>query len=237
MNTLNYRNIADINTLILKRLSLLPRNYDLIIGIPESGLIPANLLSLYLNRPFTDLFSFLNGHIYKAGERGSFFASNEYRKVLVVDDVLRSGNTLREVREKLASMSDRFEFSYCAIYCFPGKETEVDYFFEHLGAPSFLQWHLVRDGIREKVHFNKQETPVYSEMESYPFLFAPNTLQAAAAFKKTGKAVLSLSDFELIDSTNTMWTDLKKGKYMPGIRHFAIQFRNQIRKIRKKNTP
>ena len=42
-----YRNIADLNRVILKRLNILPRDFDLIVGIPRSGMLPANLLALY----------------------------------------------------------------------------------------------------------------------------------------------------------------------------------------------
>ena len=103
MSKINYVNVADLNKLLLKKLSILPRKFDLIVGLPESGLIPANLLSLYLNRPFSDLNSFLNGHIYKAGERGSFFSTGDLKRVLVIDDCLRSGATLKNAREKLRS--------------------------------------------------------------------------------------------------------------------------------------
>ena len=82
---MNYRNINDLNEIILKRLYILPRDFDLIVGIPRSGMFPANLLALYLNRPVTDLDSFRNGHVYKAGERGQFFDINQFKKILVVE--------------------------------------------------------------------------------------------------------------------------------------------------------
>ena len=46
---MNYRNIDDLNHCILQHLSILPRDFDLIVGIPRSGMFPANLLALYLN--------------------------------------------------------------------------------------------------------------------------------------------------------------------------------------------
>ncbi len=50
---MNYRNIDDLNHCILQHLSILPRDFDLIVGIPRSGMFPANLLALYLNLPVT----------------------------------------------------------------------------------------------------------------------------------------------------------------------------------------
>ena len=48
---MNYRNIDDLNHCILQHLSILPRDFDLIVGVPRSGMFPANLLALYLNLP------------------------------------------------------------------------------------------------------------------------------------------------------------------------------------------
>ena len=60
--------------------------FDLIVGVPRSGMFPANLLALYLNLPVTDIDSFRNGHIYQTGERGKTFNMNNIHNVLVVDD-------------------------------------------------------------------------------------------------------------------------------------------------------
>lgn len=75
---MNYRNIDDLNHCILQHLSILPRDFDLIVGVPRSGMFPANLLALYLNLPVTDIDSFRNGHIYQTGERGENFQHEQY---------------------------------------------------------------------------------------------------------------------------------------------------------------
>ena len=37
---MNYRNIDDLNHCILQHLSILPRDFDLIVGVPRSGMFP-----------------------------------------------------------------------------------------------------------------------------------------------------------------------------------------------------
>jgi len=58
-NKMYYRSINDLNNIILQRLHILPKDFDLIVGVPRSGMLPANLLALYLNKPYTDLHSFI----------------------------------------------------------------------------------------------------------------------------------------------------------------------------------
>jgi uncharacterized HAD superfamily protein len=149
-----YRNISDLNLIILKRLSVLPRNFDLIVGIPRSGMLPANLLALYLNKPYTDIDSFLNGHIYKAGERGQFFDIKEFKKILVVDDSIASGSAMLKSKERLKEMSADFDLKFCAIYVIPGKEKMVDYYFEVVPLPRYFQWNIFNHTTLEKACFD-----------------------------------------------------------------------------------
>jgi len=151
---MNYRNIRDLNNIILKRLSIIPRDFDLIVGVPRSGMLPANLLALYLNRPYTDIHSFLNGHIYKAGARGQFFDIKDFKKILIVDDSVASGAALQECKENLKQLSSQFDIKYCAIYVIPGKEKTVDYFFETVPLPRYFQWNILNHTTLEKACFD-----------------------------------------------------------------------------------
>jgi uncharacterized HAD superfamily protein len=149
-----YRNIPDLNKIILKRLNIIPRDFDLIVGIPRSGMLPANLLALYLNRPYTDIHSFLNGHIYKAGARGQFFDIKEFKKILVVDDSIASGSAMDKCKESLKDLSADFKIEYCAIYIIPGKEKLVDYYFEIVPLPRYFQWNIFNHTSLEKACFD-----------------------------------------------------------------------------------
>lgn len=151
---MNYRNIADLNNIILQRLSIIPRNFDLIVGVPRSGMLPANLLALYLNRPYTDIHSFMNGHIYKAGARGQFFDVKQYKNILVVDDSVASGSALTECKENLKHLSGQFNIKFCTIYMAPGKEKMVDYYFETIPMPRYFQWNILNHTTLEKACFD-----------------------------------------------------------------------------------
>lgn len=149
-----FRNIADMNQIILKRLHILPRDFDLIVGIPRSGMLPANLLALYLNKPYTDIHSFKNGHIYKAGERGQFFDSKDFKKILIVDDSIASGSAMTKSKELLKEIDPGFVLSFCAIFIIPGKEQMVDYFFEIVPLPRYFQWNIFNHTSLDKACFD-----------------------------------------------------------------------------------
>lgn len=138
-----YRNIANMNEVILRRLSILPRDFDLIVGVPRSGMLPANLIALYLSKPFTDIHSFRNGHIYKSGERGQFIDVKQFKKILIVDDSIASGSAMTKAKDLVNEISTDFDISYCAVYVVPGKEKLVDYYFEAVPLPRYFQWNIL----------------------------------------------------------------------------------------------
>lgn len=151
---MNYRNINDLNQIILKRLYILPHDFDLIVGIPRSGMLPAYMLALYLNRPLTDLNSFRNGHIYKSGERGQYISVKQFKKILVVDDSISMGTALNKCKEELQEIASEFDIKYCVIYTTPNKINEVDYFFEVVPQPRYFQWNILNHISMKKACFD-----------------------------------------------------------------------------------
>ena len=151
---MNYRSISDLNETILRNIHIIPRDIDLIVGVPRSGMMPANLLSLYLNVPYTDIHSFIKGFIYKSGARKQFFDSSQYKKILVVDDSIASGSALKECKDNLQHLNTKFEFKYCVVYATPEKENALDYIFEILPIPRYFQWNILNHSTLEKACFD-----------------------------------------------------------------------------------
>jgi uncharacterized HAD superfamily protein len=151
---MNYRSINDLNNTILRQLHLIPRDIDLVVGIPRSGMLPANLMALYLNLPYTDIHSFLNGYIYKSGARKQFFNSSDYKKILVVDDSIASGSALKESKKDLAHLESEFDINYCVIYYTPEKQHLADFALEEVATPRYFQWNIFNHTTLEKACFD-----------------------------------------------------------------------------------
>ena len=61
---MNFITVAELNSDIVENLHNIPRNIDIIVGIPRSGMLVATLISLYMNKPLSDFDSFVQGRIY-----------------------------------------------------------------------------------------------------------------------------------------------------------------------------
>jgi orotate phosphoribosyltransferase len=137
---LYYRSIDDLNRLVRDAAGKLPSDIDLVVGIPRSGLLVANLLALHMHLPLATLGGFQRGEVLDIGSR---FARRPAatRKVLVVDDSVSSGRQLRAAREILKGAA--VPVLYATAYCTPESLSLVDFAFEVLPQPRAFEWNIL----------------------------------------------------------------------------------------------
>ncbi len=142
---IEYRSISDMNNAILRNLQKFPHDVDIVVGIPRSGMLPANLLALYLNKPFTDIDSFIEGRIYNSGLRGNHVIIENTNKVLIMDDSICTGTALEKVKRKIDNRKEYIS-NYNLIFgvVFATKETKrmVDIYCETVEMMRAFQWNL-----------------------------------------------------------------------------------------------
>ena len=125
---MNYRSINDLNEDIKEFIYKLPEDLDLIVGVPRSGLLAGNLIALYLNLPFTDEEGLCEGRVSQGGVRsGDNFDFGTCRKVLVVDDSVLTGNSIRAVKSRIESANLPYKIYYAAVYVTAESYKEVDF--------------------------------------------------------------------------------------------------------------
>lgn len=154
---MEYRSINDLNNLIVKSLYKIPRDVDLVVGIPRSGLFAANLIALYLNIPFTDIDGFVNGRIIDTGERykrSNGFKDindiNNFKKILVVDDSVSSGKSLREVKEKIKKAGMSLDVLYFTVYISSESKRMVDIYLQVCKMPRVFEWNIMHHSVLSK---------------------------------------------------------------------------------------
>jgi uncharacterized HAD superfamily protein/adenine/guanine phosphoribosyltransferase-like PRPP-binding protein len=143
---MHYRSIADLQSAITGNLHRLPRDLDLVVGVPRSGLLAANLLSLATNIPMTDLDGFVAGRLFSSGStksRAAVSSASAARRVLVLDDSINSGAAMRDARAKVAAAGSAASIFFAAVYGLPKGHNEVDYVFEEVPQPRLFQWNVM----------------------------------------------------------------------------------------------
>jgi hypoxanthine phosphoribosyltransferase len=141
----NFRSVRDLNEAIAGNLSRIPRDVDLVVGIPRSGLLAANLVALHLNLPLTDLDGLLEGRRLRSGPR--LPQRGAARHALVIDDSVLGGATMQSARDRIDKAGPDCKITYAAVYVCPESRNDVDLFLEEIVGPRVFEWNLLHSGM------------------------------------------------------------------------------------------
>ncbi|KKC27758.1 phosphoribosyltransferase family protein [Sphingomonas sp. SRS2] len=145
---MEYRSFADLAASITRNSYRLPADVDLIVGIPRSGMLAANMMATHLNLPFVDLESYLAGLRPFVGrtvrDTMRVDGSETPGRVLVVDDSILSGTSMAEVRSRIEAERPGADVTYCAVYAVQEEHPEIDVWLELVQHPRIFQWNLMR---------------------------------------------------------------------------------------------
>jgi orotate phosphoribosyltransferase len=145
---MHYRSIGDLNDDIVNWITRLPRDLDLVVGIPRSGLLVANLLAVHLNLPLTDLDGLLDKRVLSAGgrlNRPVELPSSRRLKVLVVDDIVWTGAQLELAKKRIALADLPHDIQYGVVYLHPYSGGMVDHYYEKLPGNRLFEWALLHN--------------------------------------------------------------------------------------------
>lgn len=144
---MHVRTNEDMNRAILAGLGRVPRDVDLVVGIPRSGLLAGLLFSLYLNRPITDLAGLGERRLVGTGKRyvpgleGDVFDSA--RRILVVDDCVSEGTEMRKARSRVEQLGYADRATFLAVFAFPEHPRVADLVLETVPRPMCFEWSLM----------------------------------------------------------------------------------------------
>lgn len=128
---------------ILNLVAKIPPDVTAIAGVARSGLSAATMLSMYLHLPMVTIRQTMNdviqtGNGWRLG--GSKHVNPRTEKILVVDDTVMTGNSLKAIKPLI----DR-EFGnavYAAIYVNPKATRKPDIWSVDLPWPHILEWNV-----------------------------------------------------------------------------------------------
>ena len=143
---LNFRSYSDLARTIHNNLpSIAVLDFDLIVGMPRSGMDPAYMIGLDLNIPVCSFYDLKHDNDISRDSvrkiKNDIKFPREAKKILIVED---SYNTGRKLQQQVASLSQatRNKLTTLAIYSAVEKPS-LDMFFEVVPQPRFFEWNVM----------------------------------------------------------------------------------------------
>lgn len=118
-----------------------PRSFDLIVGIPRSGLLVASIIALKLGKPLITPDLFLKNHYWE----NEFINKNKkgkYKNILLVDDSITSGATMKKYL-KLLSSRRSLKVAKAALIATKQTKGLVDFYYKIVPQPRIFEWNLL----------------------------------------------------------------------------------------------
>lgn len=142
---IRFKSYGDLGRDITNNFGKFFGDWDLVVGIPRSGMVPAYMISLALNVNCTDISSWVNNYPLKRGItrklKKELSSPWEAKKVLIVDDSIMSGSTMKKEIDALPDwLSSRA--STLAVYSSKPIRSDVDIILEFLPHPRAFEWNI-----------------------------------------------------------------------------------------------
>ena len=139
---INFVTFDMLNKLLIQNLHRIPHDVDVVVGVPRSGLILANIISCYLNKPLTDVAGILDGKFFDAGRtKNKTDWARDFstvKKILVVEDSVYTGDSINRIKQRLSTVN--VEKIYLAAIVAPQAVNTVDLFFAVVPQPRAFEW-------------------------------------------------------------------------------------------------
>ena len=120
--------------------------YDVVVGIPRSGMLIALIIGLELNKltiQFQDLLDKNFKNIYSS-RMNNLEKINNKIKILVCDDSINTGNTINKIKNQIQiyGLNNEYEINYFSAYATEQSKNNIDFYLEKIEQPRIFEWNI-----------------------------------------------------------------------------------------------
>lgn len=156
---MNYQTIGNLANLIDKRISDIPNDIDLVVGIPRSGTLFGVILALKINSDYCSLNEYLNNDIISRGttrqSKNQIIRSHDAKNVLLVDDSLTTGKSLESALQRIIKSGlDKARINTCVAYGTKKTNYKADICLTTVNHPRVFEWNIMHHPILKEACFD-----------------------------------------------------------------------------------
>ena len=152
-SSINFKSFEDLVSDIKKNVTLIPERVDIVVGIPRSGMVPAYVVGLMLNRPVISSDEFMADLASEKGDRlrNEIDPGKKEVYALFVDDSINNGNAFRRVSAltKGTYLGKPVIRQYVAVYGSENWRSDEVMTLSRCQTPRIFQWNYTNHGIAQ----------------------------------------------------------------------------------------
>lgn len=120
-----------------------PVQYDLVIGIPRSGMLVASIVALKLGKGLTTPELFRDGKFWNSSFRNDRMSIDKVKRVILIDDSVDKGRAMSDALDLILSMNDDIAVTKAALIVRQEVESMVDLFHKVIAPPRLYEWSIL----------------------------------------------------------------------------------------------
>ena len=127
----------------LEWIKTFPERFDLIVGIPRSGMFVASLIALKLGKALTTPELLQQGKYWHSTVVDETIPLDGAARVLLVDDAVYSGNSIARAEQSIRSVYKDLSIARASLIVDKMSKSKVDYCYKLVEPPRVYEWNIL----------------------------------------------------------------------------------------------
>ena len=139
----NFINVDQASIWTMEWVKTFPAQYDLVIGVPRSGMLVATTIALKTGKGLTTPELFKEGKFWHSNQVKDRLAWEDIKHVLLVDDSVDSGRSMSKAMDSIRSSGHGTKVTKAALIVHEKNASMVDLYHKVLAHPRVFEWNIL----------------------------------------------------------------------------------------------
>jgi len=120
-----------------------PEQYDLIVGVPRSGMLIASIVALRLGKGLTTPDLLLEGQYWHSKRAGPRLSVDQFKKILLIDDALDKGRAMGKAKDTVLKANPNCSITCASLIVREETRHLADLYHITMEPPRTYEWNLM----------------------------------------------------------------------------------------------
>lgn len=139
----NFVTVDQASIWTMEWIKTFPRQYDLIVGVPRSGMLIASIVALKLGKGLTTPELFAEGKYWHSVKIKDKPPLEKMNNVLVVDDAIDTGRAMAKAMDLMHSVYPNIEIDKGSLIVHEDNKSKVDLYHQVIQPPRVYEWNIL----------------------------------------------------------------------------------------------